>query len=261
MHMNDFRHLSVRFYTTPEPDKKASLEAGRPIHKDVEMCEIRLAGDPKTVRHCYANELSPFSDPTTGEKLTYAQLHVGPYQAFKEGVVLNEGTPLEVLGLPPSRVADLKALAVFTVEQLARLEGANLQRLGMGARDLKNKAQAIIDNRPSEDVQELKNRIAQLEAMIEGKIRETDPPAREQLKAPVQPGATVTAKVEGPVDHGEPPADLADTPFWNWADDDLKNWLDDAGYDKAIPPNIKHETLVRRCVEHAKAIQKQEEAA
>jgi hypothetical protein len=53
-----------------------------------------------------------------------------------------DGTPVDQLpGITGSKVAEFKAQKVFTVEALAALDGTALNRLGMGAREWKVKAQ------------------------------------------------------------------------------------------------------------------------
>ncbi len=143
----DYNHLHVRFYNDAVIDEAATKEAGRPIYKDVEKAEIKIAGDKSTVLVVPAKDQSSVRDPETNQRLTYAQLHYKQYEAFKrQEEFFGSGTPLSELPfLTEGKRRELKAANVHTAEALAGLDGSNLNRLGMGARELKNKAQNFLD--------------------------------------------------------------------------------------------------------------------
>ena len=137
-----FKHLAQR-------DEAASLAAGRPIFEDIEICEVRTPGN-KDVKVFPATFFSRWvDDPLTGEqrKQTYAERFRHQYQQFKrDAQQTKSGTPLDqVPFLTEGRRAELRAQNVYTVEQLALVDGAELKNLGPNGRDFKNAAMAYIE--------------------------------------------------------------------------------------------------------------------
>lgn len=135
-----------RLLAVPNPIK--TKEAGRLICDDVEVCEIRYPGRkdwtpyPSTAFSHWA------IDPHTGEQrpVTYAERFPRQYRQFKEHAhQTKSGTPLEYAQfLTEGRKAELRALNIYTVEQLALIEGAELKNLGPNGREMKNAAEAYI---------------------------------------------------------------------------------------------------------------------
>ena len=136
-----FKQLAV-----PNPNKSA--EAGRPIFDDQEVVEIRRPG-AKDYGVFLATAVSHWvDDPFTGgqTKITYAERFRRQYQQFKaHAAQTKSGTPLDYAAfLSEGRRAELRALNIYTVEQLAEVEGAELKNLGPGGRELKNAAMEFI---------------------------------------------------------------------------------------------------------------------
>ena len=138
-----FRHYPVK-------NAAKSAAEGRPIFDDIEVCEIRFPGSramsafPATAMSHWQNDFQ------TGEQtpVTYAERFARQYQQFKmQAAQTKTGTPLaNTPFLTEARRAELRALNVYTVEQLAAVEGQELKNLGQHGRDLKNKAQEYIDS-------------------------------------------------------------------------------------------------------------------
>lgn len=145
--MTDAPHLHVQFYTEATENPGLSRQEGRPIFEDVEMVKIQIAGDPKNTIIAPAHYASK-RNPDTGEPWTYAEQFPEHYRYFRDNADQQRasGTPLtEAPWLSAAKREELKALKIFTVDSLAAIDGTNLQRLGMGGRELKNKAQAWLD--------------------------------------------------------------------------------------------------------------------
>lgn len=126
-----------------------SLEAGRPIYDDVEVCEIRFPGS-RAVSVFPATAFSHWQgDINSGEQIpiTYAERFMRQYQQFKmHNPQTKSGTPLaDAAFLTEARRAELRALNIYTVEALATIDGQELKNLGHNGRDLKNKAQEYIE--------------------------------------------------------------------------------------------------------------------
>lgn len=167
--------ISVRFFIEPTENEVLSRKASRPIFEDREMVELRYPGDGKRTHRAPANEKYR-RDPNMGW-VTYAEDFPKHYELFKQGLEQSvEGTPLsELTFLTESKRAELRAINIHVAEQLAELDGALLQRIGMGARELKDKAVAFIeranagaaDSRMASENEALRNELARLSEMVE----------------------------------------------------------------------------------------------
>jgi hypothetical protein len=167
-----------------------------------------------------AHDVAEWStDPETGEKIevTYAQKYNAEYLAFKNGNVNGHvGTPLEELPfVSQGKRLELKALHIITAEQLAGLDGAPLKQLGMGGRELKDQAAAYIETAgKNRDATYLRDELAKRDADMASMRAELD-----ALK-------NGTPRTQAPVD---PELEKTTEAFKDFADDDLKNWLEQAG--------------------------------
>ena len=121
-----------------------SLTEGRPIFDDVEVVEVRFAGS-KDAGVYRSNDFSHWEvDEETGEQLhlTYAERWPKQYQQFKaKQQQTKSGTPLDYVPfLTDGKRSELRALNIYTIEALAELDGQPLKNLGVGGRELKNRA-------------------------------------------------------------------------------------------------------------------------
>lgn len=130
-------------------DAKSEKEK-RPIFDDMEVCEIRFAGDNQKVSVFPAHADAGLYDIGNGyeEHITYAQRFQPQYRQFKEAAVQTmSGTPLDRMPfLTPARRSELKALNINTIEQLATLDDRAIKMLGNGGRDLKDHASRFLGN-------------------------------------------------------------------------------------------------------------------
>lgn len=150
-------------------DPTASKQAGRPIFKDVEVVEIRIAGErnyaPTFPAHSMWKRIN-------GEEMTYAQRWPDAYARFSAGrEQVAQGTPLsELTFLTEAKRAELRALKVYTAEALASIDGKNLSNLGPQGREMKVQAQTYLEKASGSskevalaaEVESLKARIAEL---------------------------------------------------------------------------------------------------
>lgn len=137
------------FKNEPKLDKAASDKAKRPIYVDREVCVIRIPGDTNRTIVQPADYGRWETDPSTNQRryVTYAERFSAQYARFKAGEQQTQaGTPLaELAFLTEAKRRELKALSIYTAEQLAGLEGNQLKALGQGGRNLKDQAQAYLD--------------------------------------------------------------------------------------------------------------------
>jgi hypothetical protein len=159
--------LGVEFFVKPVENIRRSKEEGRTIYEDIEYVRITLPGDSKREHVAPAHEMHYVSHEK--RQMTYAQRFRASYEAFKdEREDFVHGTPLSAVGfVTPSERAELAQQKVRTVEQLAGLADRSLAKMGPGWREKVERAQAFLKaSEGSAEVDELKARIAQLEAMM-----------------------------------------------------------------------------------------------
>ena len=122
-----------RFFMDAYEDVAASQANGRPIFKQRELVQLMQPGSS--------------NQPVFEVNDEYRQRWPEQYARFKQGLEHSiEGTPLEqwpVLNKP--MVLELKALQIFTVEQLAGMSDVHLQQIRMGGRRLRELAKAFLD--------------------------------------------------------------------------------------------------------------------
>lgn len=226
--------LVVTFRADKVKNEAKSVEAGRPIYDDIELCEVRTAGDRETVKVFPAHAFHQWIRNEEGEQeqITYAQRWSEQYRRFKERrAQIQEGTPLSELPfLTEAQRSTLKALNVHTAETLASIDGPRLKTLGMGGREWKNQAQAYIDNASgSANVTAMAAKIEMLQQQIAALSAAPQPP---------------------PVPPAESPA--APDDFDAYSDDDLKDFI--ASQVGARPRgNPNRDTLLRMAREAAPA--------
>lgn len=232
--MSDTPHLHVEFYTDSVHNPRLSAEQGKPVYEDREFIKIKFVGDKQNVFVAPADDYGTARDDH-GNRLRYREEFHKHYEVFKSSAkALEVGTPLESLGLPGSKVAELKASNVFTVEGLAMLDGTLLQKLGMGARELKTRAEDFLNKANNASVaNKLEAENAELRKMIE----------------------ELSKKVNGTSEA----YDASQSPFADWDDDTIRLWIDEQGGEK---PHHKcsHETLVQKADELNAKLAKQKAA-
>lgn len=205
---NPDMQLAVEFFVKAVEHPSKSREEGRPIYDDREFVRIRFPADNKRELVAPAHERHYVSH--IGQQVTYAERFPEVYGAFqRQEADFVTGTRLIVAPfLTESKRAELDALGVKTVEQLAGLPDGARKRLGMGAMELQRQAQEYLDNaKGTAEVDALRRRVAELEAQKE--MPETE------------------------------------DAFSGFSDDDLKNMITDAGGE--VPRGrAKRETLVSK---------------
>ena len=129
-------------------DEAATKRDGRPIYRNEEHVQVRIAGDRNYAPVFSAHQMWQRVD---GEEITYAQRWAEDYARFSAGKEqIADGTPLSELPfLSEAKRSELRAVKVYTAEALASLDGKNLTALGPNAREMKNQARAYLDRAQS----------------------------------------------------------------------------------------------------------------
>lgn len=164
-----------RFFMETVENTFASEKDGRPRFTEEERVEIIIPGDLR----------SKFVQRVDDE--VKARFPV-EYKAFKEGVsVPLDGTPLsEWAMVSRSQVLELAHFHILTLEQLAGVNDSHLQNLGMGARELREKARLHL--------QVTKDGIEPLRRMVDENFRLKD--EVERLRATVAEQAAVIQSLQ-----------------------------------------------------------------
>lgn len=137
----------VTFHWDTARNESASAAEGRPIYDKTLMATVFAAGDPKSEaiheieRHFHDNRpkrtRQALRDRFADELAAWER---------QDGGVESAGTPLSQWpSMDASLVATLRELKIFTVESLAALPDAGIQKLGMGGREWVRRAQAFLD--------------------------------------------------------------------------------------------------------------------
>jgi hypothetical protein len=174
-----FKNLAV-------PNEGKSLQAGRPIFDDIEVCEIRSPGS-RDVKVFPATAMSHWqNNPYSGEqtKITYAERFAHQYRQFKAlEAQTKSGTPLEFVPfMSEGKRAEMRAMNIYTVEALAAIDGQELKNLGAGGREMKNAAVAYMEEaKATAPTKQLQNELEQLRAR--NAILEEDNAAKKAREA------------------------------------------------------------------------------
>ena len=192
------------FKTVAVEDAIASKRAGRPIFKDQEVVEIRIAGDRNFAPTYPAKSMWKRVE---GDEMTYADRWPDAYARFKQGQEqVAHGTPLSELPfLTEARRQELRMLKVYTAEALASLDGKNLTNLGPQGREMKDQAASYLDRARGvaqdvalrEELAEVKAKLAEFQGQ---KAPAPDQDERESLK-------TLIAEKTGSRPRGNPSVD------------------------------------------------------
>lgn len=120
--------LLVKFFLKERPDKAQTQEQGRPIFKEVEYVDIKVAG---------SRNGGACRPATIHDKQRFSR----HYEAFKQRIELPlTGTPLGEWALMPRTLVDqLAFMHVKTVEQLSEMSDTDASKV-MGLIGLKGKA-------------------------------------------------------------------------------------------------------------------------
>jgi hypothetical protein len=206
-----------------QKNEAKSKDAGRPIFDDMEVVEVRFAGDRNKVSVFPAHSISGEAQDEKGDtrKITYAERWPEQYKRFKaKEQQIAEGTPVDELPfLTQAKRSELKALSIYTAEALAALDGQPLKNLGQGGRELKNQAVAYLERaagsadvtRMAAELEELRRTVAELRA--------------DKTAA-------------------------GDSEFASWSADQIKDWIEEKIGERP-KGNPSHATLVKRADEIA----------
>lgn len=149
--------IRARFYVEAQHNGAKSDVAGHAVYDDVEMVEMVIPGDQRTV---VAERV----------KAHHKERWPNEYRAFKEDREAPvEGTPLEAWAyLSPAQVATFKAINLRTVEDIAGCSDGHLNNLGLGGRDIRERARQFIKTQEGvAPLAELQTKVERLQAQAQ----------------------------------------------------------------------------------------------
>ena len=140
----------VTFVQVPIEDRDASIEAGFKVFKDVDFAHITPIGSKDRIERRVDDWFAHLASEVEGGRFMedWLRQYRGAYDAWKQGQEIPvNGTAIRTWSvLSPAQVKSLLELHVRTVEDLAQANEETIRRLGMGGRDLKNKAMTWLES-------------------------------------------------------------------------------------------------------------------
>lgn len=174
----------VEFYYEAVKQNFLSEQEGRPVFKQEPFIRITVPGGKHVVIRKVRNE----------DKQMYPQL----WAAFEAGQERpKEGLPVEEWPqLTVDMVATLKAVKIYTVEQLAALSDGELSYLGMEGRKLRDQAKAFLEvaedgkalSKYVSENERLKSEVERLSKLVEdlaARVDEQPKPKNRRKKEPL----------------------------------------------------------------------------
>ena len=166
----------VIFETRVVEDRQASTEQGRFVGKDVNYAIVTPSGSKDRIEKVAEEWLAGLEEGVRQDRIPgeWLEAYHRKYKAWCESRELPEdGTAIAAWpAISPAQVKAILDANVRTVEDLAAANESTLASIGMGARALKEKAQAWLDTASStgktaEELDELRKTVAGLTKQLE----------------------------------------------------------------------------------------------
>jgi hypothetical protein len=171
--MSEARPAYVIFETRAVEDREQSIAQGHFVAKDVHFAIVTPAGTKDRLEKVATDWLRDLEEGVKQERIPmeWMQAYRKRYEAFLESREIPEdGIPVtDWPQASPAVVKMLLDISVRTVEQLAEANEETVNRIGMGGRALKAKAQAYLDaskgdGKVSAELDKLRQQVAELTA-------------------------------------------------------------------------------------------------
>jgi len=161
----------VKFYRQWVRNNFKSEQQGIEVGEHQDFIMIVSPGQSKTEVRRKASD---------ADKHLYAQ----EFSAYEQGKEMQmSGTPIELLpGLAAGMADALKALYIYTIEQMAGLPDLSLQKIGMGGNEIRKRAKDYLA-KGSAETEDLRRQVAELKADLE-RLREAPPKPRGRKPKP-----------------------------------------------------------------------------
>ncbi len=169
----------VEFVRDAVQNNFKSAQEGRPIYDEKDFVRIMTPGDTKT---------TVYREATDKDKQRFPKAWANYERGLEE---VTEGTPLDQWNqISKSQTMELAHVNVRTVEQLVSVSDANIQRMGPGYMQLRDRAKQFLKSSGDDAAQakaerenaELREKIAlmqeQIDALLATKASDDDQPAK-----------------------------------------------------------------------------------
>lgn len=134
----------VTFETRAEEDRQASIDQGQMVYRNVDYAIITPRGSKDRIERVALEWLAHIDREARQDRFDpkWVAGYRENYKFWKDGQEAPvDGTPLtQWPGLSPAQVKNFHNINVKSVEDVAAANEETLSRMGMGARDLKNRA-------------------------------------------------------------------------------------------------------------------------
>lgn len=195
----------VQFEVRPVEDRSASVEAGRIVYKDIIFAVITPAGSKDRVERIAEEWLTHIVEETRLGRFpsSWTDHYKRAFAAFKEGLDIPEqGSPLAMWPvITPGQLRMLQDIGIRTVEQLASSNEEAIRHMGMGGRQLRQRAidylaQSADPGKVSGELETLRRDNLELKAQLEKQNKMLEQLAKkleaqqaaQQDKAPAEVG-------------------------------------------------------------------------
>lgn len=140
----------VRFEVRAIEDREATVEQGHYVAKDVVFALVTPVGSKDTVEKVADDWLANIQEGVKQERIPdfWYTAYKRALDEFRQGrEVPVDGTPITDCAIfSPAQTRLLQDINVLTVENMAEANEETVQRIGMGGRALKQRAQAWLDS-------------------------------------------------------------------------------------------------------------------
>lgn len=189
----------VEFFSDKRYLVKESNAAGTPKYADEIFIKILTPGEKDNFTD-WVKFRTPEDKEAGRDTKGYCSRFPMEWEAFKRNSqVVEVGTPLEMWPHPQltkARAAEFKGLNIHNVEQLASISDSALDKLGMGARKLREDAKTYLDtakgmapiNELKSENEELRQKLEALEGMINSQQEASDDSPKRRGRPPKSEG-------------------------------------------------------------------------
>lgn len=138
----------VKFKKVAVEDRAATITSGHYVAKDVDFAVVTPAGSKDELEYVVEEWFERLEESSRAGRFPPAWLshYRSAYEMWKKGEEIPlTGIPLAAWpAISPAQYETLKAARLYTVEDVAQMNEESIARVGMGARALKQRAEAFL---------------------------------------------------------------------------------------------------------------------
>lgn len=162
----------VMFDTVSVEDREATIREGHYVGKDIDMVYITPAGSKDRIERVVTDWFEKLKDDLISERVPklWVDFFKSSYEDYKQGKRSpTSGTSiLDWPGLSPTLTKTLQSLHMLAIEDVAAMNEEGINRIGMGARALKQRAVDYLA--AAKDVGKVAEEVSSLRAQLSDQI-------------------------------------------------------------------------------------------